>query len=126
MKKFFIIIFLFILAFFLGVFIAHITTPPKQYKNAYYSTEISCRTKNKINITLTATLHYDNNDKKSDYIIKKAIKESCEYVFQFYNYKDVINNKAEICALTLEDIFNRLQDQGFVIYNFNYEIKDIN
>ena len=64
--------------------------------------------------------------KKSEYFIKKAIKESCMYMFHLYTLDEAHINKYEIEALTTEDIFNRLQIQnkGFMIYKFEYTLKE--
>ena len=126
MKKFLLIIFIFILAFFIGLFVAKLTTPIPE-KNVLYTTNVNCITKNNMKIKVEATLLFDNNQKKPNYknLVKNAIDDACAYVFKFYDYKDIINNKSEITALTLEEIFNNLQEDGFSTYDFIYDVKEV-
>lgn len=116
---------LFIIAFFIGFFIAKGVTY-KNYKDQNIEVNVSCRTKDNQSIKIIANVNYDNNLKKSEYFIKKAIKESCMYMFHLYTLDEVHINKYEIEALTTEDIFNRLQIQnkGFMIYKFEYTLKE--
>lgn len=116
---------LFIIAFFIGFFSAK-STIQKSYKDVYITTKVSCRTKDNKSVRIITNVNYDNNEKRSDYFIQQAIKDSCIYMFHLYTLDEVYNNKYEIEALTTESIFNRLQfqDKGFMIYKFEYTVEE--
>jgi len=46
------------------------------------------------------------------------------YVFSFYDIEEVKSISPEIKALTLEQIYNNLQDKGFIVYEFDYKIEE--
>lgn len=124
-NKILLLILLFIITFIISFCLTKIIIQ-EQYKNINIEVEVSCRTKDKKDIKILTEANYDNNEKRSKYFIKKAINESCMYMFHLYTLDEIKNNSNEIEALTTEDIFNRLQiqDKGFMIYKFKYTIKE--
>ena len=124
-NKILLLILLFIITFIIGFCLTRIIIQ-EQYKNINIEVEVSCRTKDKKDIKILTEVNYDNNEKRSKYFIKKAINESCMYMFHLYTLDEIKNNSNEIETLTTENIFNRLQiqDKGFMIYKFKYTIKE--
>ena len=66
---------------------------------------------------------YDNPNNRSEFYVKQAIKAGCMYVFSFYDLEEIKSISPEIKALTLEGIYNNLQDKGFIVYEFDYKIE---
>lgn len=118
-----VVISLFIITFILSFSITRYWVR-ESYRDITLNIELSVRTKDKKDIKIISNVNYDNIDRRSQYYIKKAITESCSYMFHLYTYEEIQNNKAEIEALTTEDIFNRIQEKGFIIHQFTYEIKE--
>jgi len=81
-SKMLLIILLLIIVFFIGIFGAKIIIN-KAYINQSIRMIISFITRDKHDIKIDASVNYDNPSKRSEFHVKKAIKERYMYVFYF-------------------------------------------